>query len=150
MQISLFDSIHAFLSLTYGFVYSHSPSPFRYITTANATLGGSLKDVMTAYDPTSPDLQANHIPIMPSSGITRRLLAALSENSSKIEVSAILMYVAEGDNRFDAHVLARAVAKVLHANIPEDEWKEPISWNLGLYGQDRLRGSTEGSADLYG
>ena len=143
--------IHALLSLTRRTLsHLHSPSPFRYITTPNAALSGSLKDVMTAYDPNSPDLQQDRIPNMPSSGITRRLLAALSEDSAKVEVSAILMYVAEGDNRFDAHVLARAVAKVLDADIPEDQWKEPISWNLGLYGQDRLRGSTEGSTDLYG
>lgn len=126
-----------------------SPSPFRYITTPNATLSGNLKEVMTAYDPTSLDLQSDHIPLMPSSGLTRRLLAALTAEST-VDVSAILMYVAEGDNRFDAHVLARAVAKVLHIEKAEDKWKEPISWNLGLYGQDKLRASTEGSSDLYG
>lgn len=105
---------------------------------------------MTAYDPASPDLRVDHIPLLPSSGITRRLLAALLEDSPSTEVSAVLMYVAEGDNRFDAHVLARATAKVLNVDIPEDQWKEPISWNLGLYGQDKLRNSTEGSAELYG
>lgn len=104
---------------------------------------------MTAYDPTSPDLQGNRIPLLPSSGITRRLLAALTEDAS-VEVCAVLMYVAEGDNRYDAHVLARAVAKVLQKEVQDERWKEPVSWKLGLYGQDTLRSTTEGSAELYG
>lgn len=104
---------------------------------------------MTAYDPSSPDLQANQLPLLPSSGITRRLLAALTEDGSA-EVCAVLMYVAEGDNRYDAHVLARAVAKVLQVNVQEEAWKEPVSWKLGLYGQDTLRSTTQGSAELYG
>lgn len=130
-------------------IFYRSPSPFRYLTTPNAKISGSLKEVMTAYEPSSPDLQPNRIPLMPSSGITRRVLAALTEDGT-VDTSAILMYVAEGDNRFDSHVLARAVAKVLHLDIPEEDWREPISWKLGLYGQDSLRGSTQGSADLYG
>lgn len=126
-----------------------SPSPFRYLATPNATLGGDLKQVMTAYDSSSPDLQPSRLPLLPSSGITRRILASLLEYGTT-EVCAVLMYVAEGDNRFDAHVLARAIAKVLQVNIQEEDWKEPISWKLGLYGQDKLRGTTEGSAELYG
>lgn len=105
---------------------------------------------MTAYDPSTPDLQGNRIPLLPSSGITRRLLVALTEEGSSTEVCAVLMYVAEGDNRFDAHVLARAIAKVMNVELGEDEWKEPVSWQLGLYGQDSLRSTAQGSADLYG
>lgn len=104
---------------------------------------------MTAYDHTSPDLQGKQIPLLPSSGITRRLLAALTEDPS-VEVCAVLMYVAEGDNRYDAHVLARAVAKVLQVDIQDDAWREPVSWKLGLYGQDTVRSTTQGSAELYG
>jgi hypothetical protein len=120
------------------------------LTTANATLSGDLKAVMTAYEPTSPDLQASRLPLMPSSGITRRLLSGLLEHNKDVEILAILMYVAEGDNRYDAHVLARAVDKVLQLHTPEQEWKEPVSWDLGLYGVDKDKDGTAYSGDLYG
>lgn len=63
------------------------------------------------------------------------------------------MSVAEGDNRFDAHVFTRAVSKVLGLQLDEERWREPISWKVGLYGRDAGYSDDvngHGAAELYG
>lgn len=87
---------------------------------------------------------------MPSSGITRRLLASLLEEGQDLQLSALLMFVAEGDNRYDSHLLARALAKALQKDVAEDAWREPVSWKLGLYGTERSRAAGSSAVDIYG
>lgn len=56
------------------------------------------------------------------------LVKACSKNGN---FSIIVSYVYEGDNFFDAHVLATKVAEVLE--ISPGPWKTPVSW-FGVYG----------------
>ena len=111
---------------------------------------------MAPLDVSSPDLTPNHIPLLPSSGITRRLLSSLLSSSAEfsgdhIDIASLLMFVAEGDNRADAHALARCVVKGLEVGVREEDWKEPISWRIGLYGEELGKESAEGGpAELYG
>ncbi|KAI0266802.1 PAC2 family-domain-containing protein [Gloeopeniophorella convolvens] len=71
------------------------------------------------------------IPFIPGGGLTRRILSSLPETWSVPTIS-ILQFVLEGDNRYDASLLAAVAAKVLSLQIPE--WKQPSSWRQGLFG----------------
>jgi len=105
---------------------------------------------MKPLDATS-SLTASRVPLIPSSGITRRLVTSLLSPSSSdnIDFAVALMFVAEGDNRYDAHVFARCIDRILGLQTVEEKWREPISWKVGLYGQDLDR-EGRGTADLYG
>lgn len=128
-----------------------SQSPFRYLSTISSGLLETLKEMMLPFGTGLGDISQT-IPLIPSSGITRRLLSALLEEASPSDITAITMNVAEGDNRYDAHVFARCVGKLLGFQVQEDRWREPISWKVGLYGRD-ITGDGEGDtgpAELYG
>ena len=105
--------------------------------------------------PSSSDAQPL-LPVIPASGVTRRLLAALLDKgeatSRPTDVAAVLMQVAEGDNRYDAHVFARAVDKILGLQTPPEKWVEPVSWKVGLYGMELGGAGTDssGPSELYG
>lgn len=129
----------------------YSPSPFRYITLKDHKLATGLKAVASRFV-AQPTTSAN-MPLISAGGITRRLLSGLAasmQNTPEIEVACLLMFVVEGDNRQDAHVLARTVSKTLDVNVSEDSWREPVSWKTGLYGtQVETSGSDRGVRDLY-
>ncbi|QRV82718.1 proteasome assembly chaperone 2 [Ceratobasidium sp. AG-Ba] len=67
--------------------------------------------------------------IIPGAGLARRLLSAPGSNPPR---AALVQFVAEGDNIPDAHAMAAMVAKVL--KIETQGWKQPPSWNFGMYG----------------
>jgi len=71
------------------------------------------------------------IPFIPGGGLTRRILSNLPE-SWEIPTAALLHFVVEGDNRSDASLTAAVVAKVLSLEV--QEWKQPFSWQQGLFG----------------
>lgn len=84
-------------------------------------------------DPSSIDLPSG-------SGVTNRLLSALSQSSQPLPVGALLAFAAEGDNRQDAHLLARLTYSLLTGSRPttaaseqQPTFKEPSSWE-GIYG----------------
>ncbi|CAK9779361.1 hypothetical protein CC85DRAFT_288680 [Cutaneotrichosporon oleaginosum] len=81
-------------------------------------------------------------PFLPGAGLTRRILAALADKPS----GAIAAWVVEGDNRGDAHALARAVLRLLDI---EAELREPASW-AGLFGPEEWSGGTGLNAEIYG
>ncbi|TFK53630.1 hypothetical protein OE88DRAFT_1655846 [Heliocybe sulcata] len=79
--------------------------------------------------------ESNVIPFIPGGGVTRRILAAISASPAmKVPTACLLQFVMEGDNRGDAHLLAAVVAKVLGADTLITEWKQPSSWQRGLFG----------------
>ena len=71
------------------------------------------------------------IPFIPGGGLTRRILSNLPTDWN-IPTAALLQFVLEGDNRSDASLMASVTAKVLSLEVPE--WKEPSSWQQGLFG----------------
>ncbi|KAL5507099.1 hypothetical protein ACEPAH_6555 [Sanghuangporus vaninii] len=78
-------------------------------------------------------LSSSAIPFVPGGGLTRRLLALSTTQSSKsIPTAAILQFVLEGDNRGDAEFFASVIARILKLDVKE--WKQPPSWKVGLFG----------------
>jgi proteasome assembly chaperone 2 len=71
------------------------------------------------------------VPFIPGGGLTRRILSSIPSSWS-VPTAALLQFVIEGDNRADANIFASVVSKVLGANVKE--WKQPASWNQGLFG----------------
>ena len=114
-----------------------------------------MKPLAAAPSSSDPDAQLL-LPVIPASGVTRRLLAALLDkgqaSSTPTDAAAILMQVAEGDNRYDAHVFARVVDKVLGLQVDPEKWVEPVSWKVGLYGRELGDAATDrsGPSELYG
>ncbi|KAF9453998.1 hypothetical protein P691DRAFT_693643 [Macrolepiota fuliginosa MF-IS2] len=84
-----------------------------------------------------PDDQENKnegaIPFIPGGGLTRRLLTSVP-TGWPIPTATILQFVMEGDNRADAGLLAAVVAKVLNLDSQIQEWRQPDSWQEGLFG----------------
>jgi len=79
----------------------------------------------------------SELPIIPGSGLTRRIISSLPESFPPTAV--VLEYVLEGDNRDDAKLLASAVAKALQQELGvtgSEPWKEPTSWRFGLFGSE--------------
>ncbi|THH06511.1 hypothetical protein EW145_g4032 [Phellinidium pouzarii] len=110
-----------------------SQLPVYTYATLQTPSGASVLSVPTTPTlPYSPD----SIPFIPGGGLTRRLLSHSppSSNTQKwtVPTAAILQFVLEGDNRADAEYLAGVVAGVLHLRV--DGWKQPGSWNVGLFG----------------
>lgn len=68
-------------------------------------------------DPTPNQTLLDTIPLIPGSGLTRRIVTSLPASPSFPPVGVILEYVLEGDNRADAQMLATAVAKVLQKEL---------------------------------
>lgn len=61
-------------------------------------------------------------PHIPGGGLTRRILieaATETEGVAAPDLGALLMFCSEGDNRGDAHALARAVSLLLGLDIGE-------------------------------
>jgi len=83
-------------------------------------------------------LREEAIPFIPGGGLTRRILSSFPQKWSTPVIS-LLQFVFEGDNRADAQLLASVVSKLLYA-LPTDkraseiDWKQPKSWNGGLFG----------------
>jgi proteasome assembly chaperone 2 len=73
------------------------------------------------------------LPFIPGGGLTRRILTSLPSTWS-IPTAALLQFVLEGDNRQDALMFASAIAKVVGMDSHIKDWKQPISWNQGLFG----------------
>ncbi|PFH53780.1 hypothetical protein AMATHDRAFT_136745 [Amanita thiersii Skay4041] len=76
---------------------------------------------------------ATQIPFIPGGGLTRRILSSVPDGWGT-PTATLLQFVLEGDNRADAHLLAAVVAKVVNPNSAAHEWKQPSSWNQGLFG----------------
>jgi proteasome assembly chaperone 2 len=73
------------------------------------------------------------LPFIPGGGLTRRILTSLPPSWS-IPTIALLQFVLEGDNREDALMFASVIAKVVGIDSHIKDWKQPISWNQGLFG----------------
>ncbi|ESK96624.1 proteasome assembly chaperone 2 [Moniliophthora roreri MCA 2997] len=73
------------------------------------------------------------IPFIPGGGLSRRFLSSIPKNWT-IPVSSLLMFAMDGDNRADAHLLASVVVKVLGLETSVQGWKQPNSWQQGLFG----------------
>ncbi|KAJ3561830.1 hypothetical protein NP233_g9959 [Leucocoprinus birnbaumii] len=73
------------------------------------------------------------IPFIPGGGLTRRILTSIPEDWST-PIAAILQFVMEGDNRADANLLSAVIAKVLNLETQIQEWRQPTSWQEGLFG----------------
>ncbi|TFK68677.1 hypothetical protein BDN72DRAFT_797423 [Pluteus cervinus] len=71
------------------------------------------------------------IPTIPGSGLTKRILSSLPEGWS-IPISALLHFVLEGDNRYDAQLFASVVSRVV--GLDQLIWRQPTSWAEGLFG----------------
>ncbi|KZP34478.1 hypothetical protein FIBSPDRAFT_719681 [Athelia psychrophila] len=117
--------------------YIHPPNA---PSAASSPLSGLSQLPIAAY--TSPVMQhpestaaksEGPVPFIPGGGLTRRLLSSLPVGWS-IPTVCLLQFVVEGDNRGDAHMLAVVTAKVLQADQLIQEWKQPSSWNHGLFG----------------
>ncbi|KAG6889419.1 hypothetical protein C0992_005276 [Termitomyces sp. T32_za158] len=105
------------------------------------SLSGTALDALTTFPIatyTSPILQSPHesvqevgVPFIPGGGLTRRIMASLPKNWN-IPTASLLQFVLEGDNRADARLFAGVVAKVIGKDVLE--WRQPNSWNVGLFG----------------
>ncbi|KAI0062892.1 hypothetical protein BV25DRAFT_1884520 [Artomyces pyxidatus] len=73
------------------------------------------------------------ISFIPGGGLTRRMLSSLPVGWP-IPTASLLQFVVEGDNRADASLMAAVVAKVLAVDSLIKEWKQPGSWQQGLFG----------------
>lgn len=78
------------------------------------------------------------VPFIPGGGLTRRILSSFPQGLST-PVLSLLQFVFEGDNRADAQLLASVVSKLFNApstgnGQTEVKWKQPKSWNGGLFG----------------
>jgi len=99
-------------------------------------LPGPIREIVAT---TPPFIESSFtdIPVIPGSGLLRRVLKSIPDSFPP--VIAILEYVLEGDNRYDARLLAAAIAKSLKKDlgaIPDDQWREPASWRGGLFGSN--------------
>ena len=91
------------------------------------TYSSPVSQYPDALKPESP------IPFIPGGGLTRRIITSLPSNWS-VPVASLLQFVLEGDNTVDASLLAAVVAKVLSIDSLIKEWKQPSSWQQGLFG----------------
>jgi len=73
------------------------------------------------------------VPFIPGGGLTRRLLASLPQPWST-PTAALLQFVLEGDNTGDARLMAGVVSKALGIDSKIAAWKQPKSWDRGLFG----------------
>jgi len=73
------------------------------------------------------------IPFIPGGGLTRRFLSSLPQPWST-PTTSLLQFVLEGDNREDAKLMANVVAKILHLDSKISAWRQPRSWDRGLFG----------------
>jgi len=78
------------------------------------------------------------VPFIPGGGLTRRILSSFPQQWST-PILSLLQFVFEGDNRADAQLLASVVPKLFDVSstkhgASEIEWKQPKSWNSGLFG----------------
>jgi len=87
-------------------------------------------------DQSNTGSDANTRVYLPGAGLTSRFLSSLSDPTvSSTTPLVILQYVLEGDNRLDAHLLARRVLQVLRLSKRDEmEIREPVSWK-GLFGE---------------
>lgn len=79
----------------------------------------------------APSDDSHAIPFIPGGGLTRRILSSIP-NSWQIPTVCFLQYVMEGDNRYDAQMLANVTAKVVNRKVVG--WKQPTTWGHGLFG----------------
>ncbi|PLW18314.1 hypothetical protein PCANC_12501 [Puccinia coronata f. sp. avenae] len=102
------------------------------------------------------------VPIFSAGGLASRLLSALTSSSAQdppsVQVNSLVVYVAEGDNRIDAKLLACEILSLFNhirsdldghgeADIPTlslDAWPEPLSWKASDTYQNQTR------QDLFG
>jgi len=83
---------------------------------------------------TSPVSQQgdDQVPFIPGGGLTKRILSSLPQPWNT-PIASILQFVLEGDNRGDARLMASVVVKIVGLD-GDLEWKEPASWERGLFG----------------
>ncbi|KAI5481526.1 proteasome assembly chaperone 2 [Pseudohyphozyma bogoriensis] len=124
-------------------------TPLRTIlvpTSVSTPLITKLATLVTYSPPSSTD-SSPKIPPIPSGGLTRKLIDALSPLSSTIPISALLIFAAEGSNTDQAKGLATAVAELVGVEKETDTWEEPRSWENGLMGEELGRARV---GELYG
>ncbi|THH19976.1 hypothetical protein EW146_g1293 [Bondarzewia mesenterica] len=73
------------------------------------------------------------VPFIPGGGLTRRIVTSIPP-AWPVPTVSLLQFVIEGDNRADASMLAAVVAKVLSVDMLIGTWKQPSSWQQGLFG----------------
>jgi len=78
------------------------------------------------------------VPFIPGGGLTRRILSSFPQEWST-PILSLLQFAFEGDNRADAQFLASVVSRLFYTSPMENgmskiEWKQPKSWNGGLFG----------------
>ncbi|KZT21425.1 hypothetical protein NEOLEDRAFT_1121269 [Neolentinus lepideus HHB14362 ss-1] len=127
------------LTPTYHIVPSSSPSlqstPLSSISGLPIPSYTSPTPHYPLSDQISPSSESTTIPFIPGGGLTRRFLSVISTTTPwKVPTASLLQFVMEGDNRGDAHLLAAVVAKVLGIDTLIPEWRQPGSWQRGLFG----------------
>jgi proteasome assembly chaperone 2 len=116
---------------TYHILPANTPDLF---STPLASLSDLPIPAYTSPVPQRPqDTQSHEIPFIPGGGLTRRILSSLP-SPWPIPTAALLRFVMEGDNRADAKLFAMVVAKLLGVDTVINKWKEPRSWEQGLFG----------------
>jgi proteasome assembly chaperone 2 len=115
--------------------YLHLPGTFSLASTPLAGLNQLQIPVYTSPVPQHPlDItKESAIPFIPGGGLTRRILSSIPSSWS-IPTASLLQFVIEGDNRADAQMLATIVVKVLGVDTLIGVWKQPGSWQHGLFG----------------
>lgn len=66
----------------------------------------------------------------------------ISELTGKLSLNVLVIFVYEGQNFYEANVLANKVATKLELTLPETSWITPISWQ-GVYGDKPVPTSME-------
>ncbi|KAG8995012.1 hypothetical protein FRB90_000288 [Tulasnella sp. 427] len=118
-------------SPTYQLLPSLSSNQGPYLHRSIRELAAHFPPLLTTAHKTSE----SGLPVIPGSGVTRRLVSSLPPEFPSTGV--ILEYVLEGDNRADAAILASALARSLQKELGisgEEPWIEPPSWQEGLFG----------------
>lgn len=124
--------MHFYRTPTYFLRPNNSPT---LASSPLASLGQLPIPEYTSPVPQRPQSPVNEgsIPFIPGGGLTRRLLSSIP-TGWPIPIASLLQFVAEGDNRADANLLAMVAAKVLGFDGLIKEWKQPTSWKQGLFG----------------
>lgn len=161
-----FDSVLVLVSVdgaTRSDAHLRHPSPFfQYLPPHQLERETKLSRVIKNKYASFVAKDASDVPIFSAGGLATRLLAALTSSSaqdpSSVQVNSLVVYVAEGDNRIDAKLLACEILSLFNhirsdlegqadADIPTlslDAWPEPLSWKASDTYQNQTR------QDLFG
>ncbi|KAL4399956.1 proteasome assembly protein [Malassezia pachydermatis] len=103
-EILILSSMDAAMRVDHEFA-----TPFVYARPMQATEGPVASAITSQYPPFQPSLQGSNVVSMPGSGLARVYLEHAPPNTT-----ALFLFCAEGDNRSDAHAMAKRVTALLH------------------------------------